>query len=424
MTTGTKQRIHFFLPDSRDLVDPNYDFHRDSYGTSRVDTVDDVYAHELFKKANCDGYLVSRSVVTPQVMSQVQACGGIGAFLRLPSDVPVMGDCGAFQYLESAKPPYTCDEICDYYQDLGFDYGITLDHIVIQFDEEYDAETTLLSKTPTDDMRYRYELSLENAENMLRLVKRRKCSFIPVGSAQGWSPKSYAAGVDRLARAGFKYVALGGVARASDETIRSVLAEVGPLVHKHKISLHVLGVARFSLLDDYRKAGVTSCDSASPILQAFKSSTDNYYTPHGNYTAVRIPPVSGNSSPRVRKLLKAAREQGGEQGEKKEEHRLLALERAALTSVREYADSKILLEEAMEHLIRYEDEFGESKNHYPLFEKTLRDRPWEKCPCAICKAIGVEVIILRGNNRNRRRGFHNTYVFHQRFKKLASLLLN
>jgi hypothetical protein len=417
--------IKFYLPESHDLVDSHYEFKSDRYNPRRTNVTCDVYAHELFGGNNSDGFLVSRSIFkNTKNINEVKDAGGIHKYLRLASNIPVMGDCGAFQYLAESKPPYTCEETCDYYQDLGFDYGITLDHIVIQFDEAYDAETTLLSKQPTDDMRYRYELSLENAETMLRLVKRRKYSFTPVGSAQGWSPLSYAAGVDRLARAGFTYVALGGVARASDETIRSVLAAVGPLVRKHRIALHVLGVARFSLLEDYRNAGVKSCDSASPILQAFKSSKDNYYTPHGNYTAVRIPPVSGDSSPRVRKLLKAAREQGGEQMEKKETRRLLALEQAALKSVRAYAAKMVTLTEAMEHLIRYEDEFGESKSHYLLFEKTLRDRPWENCPCAICKAIGVEVIILRGNNRNRRRGFHNTYVFYQQFKKLVSKLVN
>ena len=49
------------------------------------------------------------------------------------------------------------------------------------------------------------------------------------------------------------------------------------------------------------------------------------------------------------------------------------------------------------------------------YERTLRDRPWRDCPCAVCQdpAVGVEVVLFRGNNRNRRRGFHNTYVFYE-----------
>jgi hypothetical protein len=44
--------------------------------------------------------------------------------------------------------------------------------------------------------------------------------------------------------------------------------------------------------------------------------------------------------------------------------------------------------------------------------RTLEERPWERCRCPICHAIGVEVAVFRGNNRNRRRGFHNVHVFY------------
>jgi len=53
------------------------------------------------------------------------------------------------------------------------------------------------------------------------------------------------------------------------------------------------------------------------------------------------------------------------------------------------------------------------KNARERICRTLEDRPWEKCPCDICKRWGIEIVIFRGNNRNRRRGFHNTYVFYQ-----------
>lgn len=41
-----------------------------------------------------------------------------------------MGDCGAFQYLAEAQSPYTCEEVLTYYNDLNFDLGITLDHVI------------------------------------------------------------------------------------------------------------------------------------------------------------------------------------------------------------------------------------------------------------------------------------------------------
>ena len=49
----------------------------------------------------------------------------------------------------------------------------------------------------------------------------------------------------------------------------------------------------------------------------------------------------------------------------------------------------------------------------PLLRAMLEDAPWRRCPCDICREDGIDVAIFRGNNRNRRRGFHNTYVFYR-----------
>jgi hypothetical protein len=59
----------------------------------------------------------------------------------------------------------------------------------------------------------------------------------------------------------------------------------------------------------------------------------------------------------------------------------------------------------------YQDYVGREcyREHYWA---TLRARPWEQCNCTICERSGIEVAIFRGNNRNRRRGFHNTRVFY------------
>ncbi|WP_267644037.1 queuine tRNA-ribosyltransferase tRNA-guanine transglycosylase [Haloarchaeobius amylolyticus] len=47
---------------------------------------------------------------------------------------------------------------------------------------------------------------------------------------------------------------------------------------------------------------------------------------------------------------------------------------------------------------------------------TARSEPWRECGCRICQDVGVEVAIFRGNNRNRRRGFHNTRRFYDQFE--------
>jgi len=57
------------------------------------------------------------------------------------------------------------------------------------------------------------------------------------------------------------------------------------------------------------------------------------------------------------------------------------------------------------------------------YRRLLNARPWERCDCPICDAHGIEVAIFRGNNRNRRRGFHNTRRFYDQFKRDLPKLL-
>lgn len=51
------------------------------------------------------------------------------------------------------------------------------------------------------------------------------------------------------------------------------------------------------------------------------------------------------------------------------------------------------------------------------YEELLRREPWNECGCRICEEYGIEVAIFRGNNRNRRRGFHNTRRFYDEFER-------
>lgn len=50
------------------------------------------------------------------------------------------------------------------------------------------------------------------------------------------------------------------------------------------------------------------------------------------------------------------------------------------------------------------------------YQETLRERPWDRCDCPLCREHGIEVCIFRGNDRNRRRGFHNTRRFYDEFE--------
>ena len=45
-----------------------------------------------------------------------------------------MGDCGAFNYINDDVPPYTPDEVIDFYDECGFDFGISIDHVIFGYD--------------------------------------------------------------------------------------------------------------------------------------------------------------------------------------------------------------------------------------------------------------------------------------------------
>jgi hypothetical protein len=460
--------VKFFLPESDDLVDPGFDFKRDMYSAPSVEERHDVYVHEIFDQPPFDGVLVSKSNIDPGDEKIIKEGGGIHQHLRLPDEYPVIGDCGAFQFIGAEIPPYTPEQIFDYYSDLGFDYGITLDHVIVEFDPQFDlsdvspltqpigveqiqfsfgdVEKSQASPVPSDRMLYRFRITLDNAREMLRLVEERRSGFQPIGSAQGWSPESYHVAVKELIGMGYEYIAIGGVARASDAVIQSILDAIRDTVIKADVGLHILGVARFSLLEDYQKTNVRSCDSAATLMQAFKSAKANYRGPNEEYyTCVRIPSVGLDDdldpSPKVykhkeiidlreecdkaEKALKADKKNSDLKKEyekkktaiEKKRRQLADLESKAHTAVRAYAEKKRSLDDIMNDLIHYESEFEEGSKFLELYRRTLEDRPWEKCACTICQNIGVEVVIMRGNNRNRRRGFHNTYVFFNEFKK-------
>lgn len=393
--------VKFYLPNFEDLIDPAYDFVNDRPSMERVDRyAHDRYAHEFFQEPIFDGVLMSKTVVTPSIEKRIREAGGVHKFMRLDRKYPVMGDCGAFTYRQQLEPPYTTDEILDYYQALGVDYGVSIDHLVF-------------SGFPQDERERRWQLTLRNAEAFLRRHREKGCSFVPVGIAQGPTPERYAAAIRRLTEMGYLHLALGGLARSNDKEIRAVLEEISPEL-KSGIELHLFGVARLSLLPDFLHFGVTSADSASPIRRAFMGdSGDNYWTADDKrYAAIR---VAEATSQRKKRGVDSPIDIVNGNHPVDSIETLVGLERVALRHLRAFDQGETNLEDTLDAVLRYDRLFGEDRNHERWYRRVLADRPWQKCDCPICRDVGVEVIIFRGNNRNRRRGFHNARVFYRQF---------
>ena len=389
--------MRYFIPDWDDRVDPAYDFEHDTHNPEKRNYDDEVYAHQIYNPANYDGLLFSKSTVEDGKAKKTRVREiGIHAFARF--NTAIMGDCGAFSYIAAENPPYQTQEILDYYQDLGFDYGVSIDHLIVP--AFYAVKE------------HRYHLTRENARLFLELHRAGNYTFTPIGVAQGWSPETYKQAVIELLEWGYQYIALGGLTRTKTQEISAILEAIAPVLQPDT-DLHLFGVARDKSgkeMQHLREYGVTSFDSASYLRRAWLSATTNYCTEDGkNYVALRISPVSPSHT-RAKRIIA----QGIATFEQ-----LQRLEQDALKAVRAYGRRSLDIETTLAILLEIDKIEGYNyEQHKEAYRKVLEDRPWEQCSCNICRDLGIEVIIFRGNDRNRRRGFHNTYVFYKRFRKL------
>ena len=155
--------MKFYFPDSQDQINPEFDFLTEEHSPFRVRQRDDRYAHEVLATIPFDGILVSKAIVDGTINSGGKYTAsqrarffreGVRRFFRLddrsPRTLETMGDCGAFAYVREDHPPYTVDEVIDFYEEAGFDLGVSVDHIVLGF--TFDANETLpgLAGEPTE----------------------------------------------------------------------------------------------------------------------------------------------------------------------------------------------------------------------------------------------------------------------------------
>jgi hypothetical protein len=267
------------------------------------------------------------------------------------------------------------------------------------FQDEPDAKLPGIDAAPGDWERRR-QITLDNAAAFLERHAERGCSFIPVGAAQGWSPGTYADSVAQLQRIGYQRIALGGMVPLKTQQILSALRQIAE-VRSPETELHLLGVTRVEHIESFEDFGITSFDSTSPFRQAFKDERDNYYTSDGAaHTAVRVPQVEGNAKLKMR--IRAGQI---------DPVRASQLERGCLAALEAFGAGTATLDETVESLRLYESLWDGKTDRSRLYRETLAARPWETCRCGVCGSAGINVVMFRGSERNKRRGFHNLYVF-------------
>jgi hypothetical protein len=406
--------MKFFFPDAHDLVDPSFDFRSESRTVDRIRQRDERYAHEILAAPPYDGILLSKGIVdglsggqSKYTVAQRRRLLRDGAkrFFRLVgTSYEMMGDCGAFSYVHEERPPYGVAEVAEFYSQCGVDYGISVDHVILEYDASLDERA---ARGVPAEWRRRQELTLGLAGAFLRYRNRHRYRFAPMGVAQGWSPGSYAKAVSALERMGFEYIALGGIVPLKTAQVLDCLRRISE-VRRERTRLHLLGVTRCEHMPIFAEHGVVSFDSTSPLRQAFKDAKDNYHTRDGSYVAVRVPQIDGNVKLKQR-IAAGIVDQGVAQ----------RLERNCLEGLTSYGARQTGLKRALDAVVEYEKLCDGQCAREEQYRTVLQARPWERCSCQVCRHIGIQVVIFRGAERNRRRGFHNLHVLRGRLQGLG-----
>lgn len=415
--------MRFYFPDSQDQVSPGYDFLADEYPPFRVRQRDDFYAHQAVNPAPYDGILVSKAIVDGSVKGAGKYSApqrerlyrlGVRQFFRLPNEMSSLGDCGAFNYIDEERPPYTVEQVLDFYIGCKFDSGISIDHVIFG----YEPDVTDADANPS--WVNRREISLELAEEFIASVRSHNSRTLseggrlePVGAAQGWSPDSYADSVARLQKMGYKRIALGGMVPLKTPEIVACLKRIAD-VRADGVQLHLLGITRVDSMEEFAKFHVESFDSTSAFRQAFMDERNNYHTAKRPYTAIRVPQVDGN--PALKRLILAGIVSQSE---------AIKAERECLRLLRCFDKKLVGAPEVLAALREYKVLLGDTKklkqleNQLGRYGETLADRPWDHCRCDLCQEHKIEMVIFRGSERNKRRGFHNMTVLEAKMRKLS-----
>jgi hypothetical protein len=385
-----KASLSYFIPEWDDLVDPDYDFATDTHSGGSGDWSNEVYAHQMYKEPNYDGLLVSKVVAEKSKKKKERINEmGVHRFLRVPRDLPIMGDCGAFGYIADDVPPYETGEILDYYTRLDFDYGVSIDHLITKNSEQV--------------RNARYQLTIQNAEDFLKEHGAQHLNWTPIGAVQGWDAKSYAEAAQAYVKMGYKYIALGGLVRSTTKNVLQILDAVHQVVPE-SVAIHLFGLARIQAMDRFASLGVRSVDSASLLRRAWMGTGQNYLSFDGTFfSAIRVP--EANKSFRAKRMVSEGRADASA---------VERLEKACMRALNAYDLGELSLDLVLNTLRDYDHLITPDRpDTSDFYRQTLEAAPWKSCPCEICRKDGIQVVIFRGNNRNRRRGFHNTFVFYR-----------
>lgn len=416
-----RARVHqnnrplYFLPDWDDFLDVKYDFKNDLFSSCDRATRSEEHSIALMRPHRmCDGVLVSlaQHLGSKGLLKRIGhtdnaslAPSSVRAHFKLQDDQWAFGDCGAFSYVNEDFPTISVEQAVSLYALYDFDYGASVDHIPVD-EIERNGKKHALSE---EEKRSRVRLTRRNAERFFAKHREERAHFVPVGVIQGLNAKDYARQIGDYIDIGYTHLALGGLVPRSDTEVKEIVRKVNEQTKflPRPPWIHLLGIYRPSLQQDFRRFGVNSFDSATYFRKAWLRSDQNYLASDGKwYAAIRVPPTRDG-----RTMIRLKASGVGER-------RIKNLEEKALSALRSYDRGTASINRCLKALMIYDSLLtraeAEQKDLREAYRKTLEARPWRSCDCNVCRELGIDVLIFRGLNRNKRRGAHNTLrLFHQ-----------
>jgi tRNA-guanine family transglycosylase len=223
-----------------------------------------------------DGILISRMAISPRRIANFRQ--------DFRFDGIILGDSGAHSYRALDEPPFSCENLLQFYDQGQFNYGMTLDMVASPW-----VRPGGLSDM---ELKQRLKTTLENAEKCLEIHAHQRYTFELLGVVQGWDAASYRRCAKALLKLGFNYLAIAGQRNLTllKDAISAVLEEIKAT--KRSVKIHILGTGSAKMLSFYLEQGITSFDSATWFRQAWMSGTHNYFVSEGKqhkaYRATRI----------------------------------------------------------------------------------------------------------------------------------------
>ena len=172
--------MKYFFPDSQDQIDPGFDFINERFSPNRIRQLTDRYAHEILRPIPYQGILVSRAAIDGDGKNRRYSFEhrrrfhreGVRKFYRLDEQpgerLEAMGDCGSIAYIKEERPAVTIQELIDYYEEGGFDYGLAPDHIIPAYRLSWDENPQAVSTQWVQ----RWKLTLKLAEQFIKFHKQ------------------------------------------------------------------------------------------------------------------------------------------------------------------------------------------------------------------------------------------------------------